>query len=265
MGWENKFHCEWNEFGQKVLKYYWPEAESFGDITKTDFKKYNGSIDIISGGFPCQPYSQAGKRKGNEDDRHLWPEMLRAIREVQPFWVVGENVPGLINWKGGMVLKEIKTDLESEGFKVLPPLIIPACGKDAPHRRDRLWIIAHSKNKDGRLFIRKKKEYSKFRINGNNEIITNPEIKRLQEWDGKQTRNCSYSTTERHCGLYQWENFPTESPIRSRNDGVSKKLDGLTFSKHRNESIRAYGNSIVPQVAYQIFKTIEQYENLNNG
>ncbi len=77
MGWENVFHCEWNEFGKKVLKHYWPNAESFHDITKTDFTKYANQIDILTGGFPCQPYSAAGKRLGKEDERHLWPEMLR--------------------------------------------------------------------------------------------------------------------------------------------------------------------------------------------
>ncbi len=82
MGWENVFHCEWNEFGQKVLRHYWPDAELFTDITKSNFSKYHGTIDIISGGFPCQPYSMAGKRLGKEDARHLWPEMLRVIREV---------------------------------------------------------------------------------------------------------------------------------------------------------------------------------------
>ncbi len=102
MGWENKFHCEWNEFGQRVLNYYWPQAELFKDITKSDFKKYYGTIDVISGGFPCQPYSTAGKRLGKEDERHLWPEMLRVIREVAPRYVVGENVRGLTNWNGGL-------------------------------------------------------------------------------------------------------------------------------------------------------------------
>jgi len=96
MGWENVFHCEWNTFGQKVLHHYWPNAEQFTDITKSDFTKYANTIDILTGGFPCQPYSSAGKRLGKEDERHLWPEMLRCIREVKPRWVVGENVLGLV-------------------------------------------------------------------------------------------------------------------------------------------------------------------------
>ena len=100
MGWENVFHCEWNPFGQKILNHYWPKAESFSDITKTDFTKYANTIDILTGGFPCQPYSAAGKRKGKEDDRHLWPEMLRTISEIKPRYIVGENVFGLLNWGG---------------------------------------------------------------------------------------------------------------------------------------------------------------------
>lgn len=142
MGWTNLFHCEWNPFGQKVLKHYWPNAESFTDITKSDFTKYENAIDIISGGFPCQPYSTAGKRLGKEDERHLWPEMLRAIREVSPRYVVGENVRGLTNWNGGVVFDEVQADLEAEGYEVLP-FLLPACGVGAPHRRDRIWFIAH--------------------------------------------------------------------------------------------------------------------------
>ena len=97
MGWENIAHCEWNPFGQRILKYYWPNAKSYSDITKTSFLPHRGQCDILTGGFPCQPYSTAGKRLGKEDDRHLWPHMLRAVREIQPSWVVGENVRGLIS------------------------------------------------------------------------------------------------------------------------------------------------------------------------
>jgi DNA (cytosine-5)-methyltransferase 1 len=143
MGWENVFHCEWNEFGQNILKHYWPNAISYGDITKTDFTIHRGTIDIITGGFPCQPYSLAGKRKGKEDERHLWPEMLRAIREIQPSWIVGENVPGIINWSGGLVFHEVQTDLEAQGYEVFP-VVLPACSTNAPHRRDRTWFVAHT-------------------------------------------------------------------------------------------------------------------------
>ena len=118
MGWENVFHCEWNKFGQQVLHYYWPKAICYEDITKTDFTIHRGNIDIISGGFPCQPYSTAGLRKGKADERHLFPEMLRAIKEIKPRWVIGENVRGLVSWNGGMVFNEVCDDLEREGYEV---------------------------------------------------------------------------------------------------------------------------------------------------
>lgn len=273
MGWGNKFHCEWNPFGQKVLKHYWPDAISYNDITKTDFSIHRGEIGIVTGGFPCQPYSTAGKRKGKEDERHLWPEMLRAIREIQPGWIVGENVPGLLNWNWGMVLAEIKADMESAGFEVFPPCILPACGKDAPHRRDRLFIIAnckgnrtpfiHSGEKTG---IKIPSEYNAYRRFDNGVITDTDSNQRCKGW----MHQAGQQTTERYTGqrnaqineCRDWQDFPTQSPVCSRNDGVPGGLAGITFSKHRTESIKGYGNAIVPQVAYEIFKAIEQYEQL---
>jgi len=143
MGWENVFHCEWNEFGQKVLKHHFPKADSYSDICKTDFRKYAGSVQIISGGFPCQPFSQAGKRKGTDDERYLWGEMLRAVQEIKPIYVIAENVYGITNIDGGMVFEQVHLDLENEGYEV-QPYIIPACAKNAPHRRDRCWFVAYS-------------------------------------------------------------------------------------------------------------------------
>lgn len=142
MGWENAFHCEWNSFCQTILKHYWPNATSYEDITKTDFSLWRERIDVLTGGFPCQPYSVAGKQLGTEDERHLWPEMLRAIREIKPTWVVGENVRGLVNWSGGLVFEQVQADLEAEGYEVLP-FLLPAAGVGAPHRRDRIWFIAY--------------------------------------------------------------------------------------------------------------------------
>ena len=144
VGWENVFHCEWNDFGKKILNYYWPNAISYDDITKTNFTIHRATIDVLSGGFPCQPFSLAGKRKGTDDERHLWPEMLRAIREIQPSWIVGENVFGLVNWNNGLVFEQVQIDLENEGYEV-QSFILPAAAVNAPHRRDRIWIVAHSK------------------------------------------------------------------------------------------------------------------------
>jgi DNA (cytosine-5)-methyltransferase 1 len=372
MGWENVFHCEWNEFGQKVLNYYWPKAISYHDITKTDFSIHRGTIDIITGGFPCQPYSMAGKRKGKEDERHLWPSMLRAIREIQPTWVVGENVLGLVNWDGGLVFHEVQADLEAEGYEV-QPYVLPAASVNAPHLRQRVFFVAYSKscadsrntrevsrkaeeenggwtepsttseqqvqlptessslfgavknsNKDGWRGDEWKKESNireqRNSCSGDNEWVstdyakvrnaTESKLKGLQgctdygevrgkerEMGGKGNQssteltssNCQSTTThsssirqecreEGECSESRtqpndefvercnelprtdFKMFPSVSPICTRDDGLSDRLDSITFSKWRNESIKAGGNAIVPQVVHQIFKAIEQYE-----
>jgi DNA (cytosine-5)-methyltransferase 1 len=149
MGWENKFHCDINPFSRKLCKFYWPEAVSYDNIKTTDFRVWRGKIDVLSGGFPCQPFSTAGKRMGKEDDRHLWPEMLRAIREIKPRYVVGENVRGLLSWSDGLVLEEVFADLEGEGYEV-QAFVLPACGINAPHRRERIFVVAHANSDAGR-------------------------------------------------------------------------------------------------------------------
>jgi len=326
MGWSNLFHCEWNPFGQKVLHHYWPNAEQFTDITESDFTKYANKIDILTGGFPCQPYSAAGKRLGKEDERHLWPEMLRAIREIKPRWVVGENVLGLVNWNGGMVFEEVQADLEAEGYQV-QPYILPACAKNAPHRRDRVWFVAygncdgqHQCNSCNEIKPSERGQYAQRNAeqsngNGNapdtmhNGLHDQPTTKDNEVGqDNIQSREQRICTFKKPCNKWdapdttckglqrrqdinQWEeynsegrgngtkfgaisqtniwksrsnfqNFPTQSPICGRNDGIPTKLDGITFPKWRNESIKAYGNAIVPQVALEIFKTIEKYEEI---
>jgi DNA (cytosine-5)-methyltransferase 1 len=367
MGWDNKFHCEWNEFGQKVLHHYWPDAELFTDITKSDFKKYHGTIDIISGGFPCQPYSMAGKRLGKEDDRHLWPEMLRVIRQVRPRWVVGENVLGLVNWNGGLVFHEVQTDLEAEGYEV-QPYVLPAAAVGAPHRRDRVWFVAkntmrsrciHGEIKQEGAEIREQWDISAGsaeRIYLSERNAANTDIRSKEspreggslersgsenndepgQWGGKAEQHTGRLNVQRnaantdlhgrnerngkheeqsgergvnafrdiesghvygdaadtkreryarpnnsrrksfingqdtqirggfagHNQTNNWAKFPSVSPICGGNDGLPNQLDGITFSKWRNESIKAYGNAVVPQVVYQIFKAIEEYENM---
>jgi DNA (cytosine-5)-methyltransferase 1 len=279
MGWENKFHCEWNPFGQKVLKYYWPEAESFNDITKTDFTKYANTIDILTGGFPCQPYSLAGKRKGKDDDRHLWPEMLRCIGEVKPRWVIGENVFGLVNWNGGLVFHEVQSDLEAQGYQVWP-YVLAAASVGAPHRRDRVWFVAHN-NRFGNWgkSIKQRDSYQQGRSGKTNTEVGN---KGEQQFVCNITSEGTFTDTESSgfCTKMaigklergqrskfsikrnQWHSFPSVTPLCFGNDGISDRLDGITFSKWRNESIKAGGNAIVPQVAFQIFKTIKQYETI---
>ena len=96
MGWRNLFHCEINPFGRKVLEYWYPNSTSYEDITKTDFSEWRGRVDVLTAGFPCQPFSVAGQRKGADDDRYLWPQVVRAVHEIRPAWVVGENVAGIL-------------------------------------------------------------------------------------------------------------------------------------------------------------------------
>lgn len=303
VGWENMFHCEWNEFGQKILKYYWPKAKTYGDITKTDFTIWRGLLDVISGGFPCQPYSAAGKRLGKEDERHLWPEMFRAIREISPSWVVGENVRGLTNWNGGLVFDEVQADLETIGYEVTP-FLLPACAVNAPHRRDRIWFVAHKNTDEIRRGSNKRKEESNFRKFGNfssgdneqlptdnEQTFSDSKFERLQgcESNNEQSKYFQFkrpgeaqiitdangfglwgkSDRIRDSGFFDknstgtdWTNFPTQSPVCNGSNGISTELDGITFSKWRQESIKAGGNAIVPQVAFQIFKAIVAHEAL---
>ncbi len=136
--------CEWADFPTKDLEKRWPDVPRWRDIhtlTKESFYERTGrwTVDIISGGFPCQPFSVAGKRRGSADDRYLWPEMLRVIKELKPTWVIGENVAGIIN----MALDTVLSDLEACGYTT-EALVFPACAADAPHRRDRVCIIGYS-------------------------------------------------------------------------------------------------------------------------
>ena len=136
--------CEWADYPTKILEKHWPDVPRWRDIrtlTKDSFYERTGlrTVDVVSGGFPCQPFSVAGDRRGAEDDRYLWPEMLRVIREVAPAWVLGENVPGIIN----LALDTVLSDLESEGYEV-QAFVVPACGVDAPHKRERVCTVAHS-------------------------------------------------------------------------------------------------------------------------
>ncbi len=136
--------CEWADYPTKILERHWPDVPRWRDIrtlTGNSFYERTGlrTVDIVSGGFPCQPFSTAGKRRGREDDRYLWPEMLRVIEELRPRWVVGENVAGIVN----VALDTVLSDLEIQGYETRT-VILPACAVDAPHRRDRVAIMAHA-------------------------------------------------------------------------------------------------------------------------
>jgi DNA (cytosine-5)-methyltransferase 1 len=138
-GMETVAFCEKDSFCRKVLTQHWPNVPIHEDIRDLDGRIYRGTVDVVCGGFPCQPFSVAGLRQGKDDDRHLWPEMLRVIRESQPRWVIGENVSGFIR----MALDDVCADLEREGYEVRT-FVLPACAVDARHRRDRVWIVGYT-------------------------------------------------------------------------------------------------------------------------
>jgi len=267
MGWENVFHCEWMEFPRKVLDYHFPNADSHIDICKTDFKKYANTIDILTGGFPCQPFSTAGKRKGTDDERYLWGEMLRAIQEIKPRFVIAENVFGITNIDGGLVFQQVCFDLENEGYEV-QPFIIPACAKNAPHRRDRCWFIAYSNNTGGSTrFAQIQNKNGEISQRNNNPKFSNTDIRNNGNATNANKREQTFTTFNSRMGRIgefnekdSWSLFPIEPPICGGDDGLPTKLDGITFSKWRNESIKGYGNAIVPQVAYEIFKVLQHID-----
>jgi len=227
--------------------------------------------------------------KGKEDERHLWPEMRRAVREIQPGWIVGENVRGLINWSNGLVFHEVQADLEAEGYEVFP-FLLPAAGINAPHERYRIWFVAHSRSNGHQCRrsyknrsahgegesesegIQRQRLWNDLKRNGFEGIITNAiesglsaskqeKLSRAIQFNKGGTTEQFYPSQSECSWLFN--NFPTQSPICNGDDGISAELDGITFPKWRNESIKAGGNAIVPQVALQIFKAIEQYQSIS--
>lgn len=309
MGWTNLFHCEINHFGRKILDYWFPKSISYEDVKRTDFFGWRGKVNVLTAGFPCQPFSSAGKRKGADDDRYLWPEVVRVVRQVQPDWVVGENVAGILTMvqpgsetnmesegtlfgKGDgerisirqqYVTETVCSDLEREGYSV-QPVLVPACAVGAPHRRDRVFFIARRTAADS--------ENNGRRTWGKEECGMQERVVPLCECEGDEVRcatgrfgvNRSSADTDsigqqrwmheveseaadasdsaRYArGLWDtWKDFPTQSPVCGGDDGFPFYVDRLAipFEKWRKESLKAYGNAIVPQVMYEIFRAIEK-------
>ena len=263
-----------------------------------------GYVDVLTGGFPCQPFSVAGQRKGTEDDRYLWPHFKRAITEIKPRWVVGENVAGIASMvqpSEGVVLESqadlfgettdrvevveryvietICQDLESIGYSV-QPIVIPACAVGAPHRRDRVFFLARRTDAGvapdavvaGIKGLRKRKidSYSAGIVANSEGEQSRPQPRQRQISDerkrkfrGGRRENHPRQQIERLCrGERCWEGFPTQSPICGGDDGFPVSLDALSvpFQQWRRDSIKAYGNAIVPQVMLEIFKAIETVE-----
>ena len=247
VGWKNVFQIEIDPFCQRVLQKNFPDAQRFSDIREFDGTGFAGKIDVVSGGFPCQPFSVAGQRKGKNDDRALWHEMLRVIREIKPAWVVGENVAGIIS----MELDAVLSDLESIGY-ACQAFVVPACAVNALHRRDRVWVVANLDSKRQQQPQRVVAEIGGRAEYGDTAIDTNP------DGAGREKRNVS--TQPKRPGLNSWiSSFGTvewqpndTSELLRAAYGLPGRVDG------RRARIKALGNAIVPQVDYQIFHAIEQ-------
>ena len=331
LGWENLFHCEINPFGRRVLDYWYPNSKSYEDLTTTDFTEWRGRVNVLTGGFPCQPFSYAGKRGGAQDDRYLWPYMFRCIDQIRPDWVVAENVAGILTMveqgevsevasapalfdtfdrvrryqlRETFTLQRICDDLESHGYAV-QPVLVPACGVGAPHRRDRVFIIGHTREDATNVAADSvsgregtPRTSGSIEGDGSGQNQQQSERRATSEWnhrlseilrpltdtqrwmlselwklDGLLGESEGQESTDGHlhvgvrrseggtCGE-RWELFPHQSAIHRGNDGLPFDVDRLTisFGKWRTEALKAYGNAIVPQVMYEIFRAIEQVE-----
>lgn len=261
-----KWTVEIDEFCNKVSKKHFPEAKQYTDIYECKNLPY---VDIISGGFPCQPFSVAGKQRGKNDDRYLWPEMLRIIQEVKPKYVVGENVTGLIH----LGLDDVLTSLEIEGYTT-ETFNIPACSLGAPHKRERLWIVAYAnsyadrdirkqdRKENGLPGIHRTEVCTRQSFRADTRDVANGSSQGLPERVSTGFGSISKTPTAqqgskstRTFTKANWSEFPTQSPLCSGNDGVPPGL-----VRNRAKQLKAYGNAIVPQVAFEIFKAILELE-----
>lgn len=285
-GFETTAFCEFDKKAQEILRLRWPGVPIFDDIRGINEETIKGEsehiacgVDIITGGFPCQPFSVAGKRGGTEDNRYLWPELLRVIQLFKPTWCILENVRGLLTIEDGVVFGNCLSDLETSGYEH-QTLVIPACAKNAQHRRDRIWIICHAKHngqpaskvresteqgndrgKAGKCKTNKSQGSSEQRSsvadtntdNAQGEFggSLNEKDRRIQ--GERQTRSCSNG--ERRGG-------ETQSRLGRELDGLSSWLDEQGLPKvskgvpRRVDRLKQLGNSIVPQIAYEIGRAI---------
>lgn len=249
-GFETIQFVENNKFCQKVLKKHWPDIPCHDDVKTFN---YYDKVDLLTGGFPCQGFSMAGTKKGFDDDRYLWPEMLRVIKQCRPAWIIAENVPGIIPW-----LDSILESLENENYS-WRAFLIPACSIGAPHKRERLWIVANAIG----LQCRERSENKK------------AESERF-EWEkptaaiGDVSNFCDISSFKTDCSsssiLFEWEawqndsrefgSFNTTSYWQKNKPPFPGVDDGLSNIVDRNKSL---GNAIVPQVVYPVLKIIRDF------
>ena len=290
--------CEWADYPTKVLEKHWPDVPRWRDIrtlTGESFYEKTGlrTVDVVSGGFPCQPFSQAGKQRGKEDDRYLWPEMLRVITDLRPSWVLGENVPGIVN----LALDQVLFDLEAAGYTA-QPFIIPACGVDAPHRRDRVAIVANTQS-IGIQGVRPDREQERGAVEqtgvsyGESDVceesaMGNAAGARLSHRVGEQMEGSTGEQEPKRSGgdvpdaddrrgavRRDWELQTATETERGRSDirrraqelvtgqwwpaepGVGRMAHGIP---NRVDRLKCLGNAVVPQQFYPFFKAIADIE-----
>jgi DNA (cytosine-5)-methyltransferase 1 len=281
-GMETVAFCERDPFCQAVLHKHWPNTPIHSDITELDGYEYKGTVELVCGGFPCQPYSVAGQQRGAEDDRALWPEMLRVIREVQPTWVIGENVTGII----AMELDTVLSDLESEGY-ACQAFVIPACAVDAQHRRDRVWVVAYAdSNSESNDSINEEQRPWELVADSISEPRGSGAVYRESSNERRGARQAGGESIQSKDRQSQSNNFTTsgenvadteslrierrqelrgsfKQPQRCFDDSkpevwsaepdVGRVADGVPNRTHRLKSL---GNAVVPQVVEQIGKAI---------
>ena len=239
-GFETAAFCEIEEFPRKILAKHWPKVPIYEDVRTLDATQL-GRIDVICGGYPCQPFSQAGKRLGTQDDRHLWPQMRRLIEQLRPAWVIGENVAGHIS----MGLDNVLSDLDALGYAT-QAFVIPACAVNAPHRRDRVWILGNA-DKDSR------KQSTSVAVN--NETKQHDGISVCTASDPLLVRQSGQGTLREPINpetAQHWQanqsfdalGWPTEPAICGADDGLPS---GLVSAR-----LAALGNAVVPQIPEMI-------------
>jgi len=248
--------CDNEPYAQAVLKKHWPEVPCHKDIREVRGELYAG-VTLLTGGFPCQPFSVAGKQRGKTDDRYLWPEMLRVIREARPAWIIGENVAGIVN----LALDRIHSDLEAQDYEV-ESFIIPACAVNAPHRRDRVWIVAnskcaglegHARNDNSRRERERERESDWINCQELcSGFLANPKLQRTQ-----------IQTQRQQSGIQMFRSTSKDGSYIEDPDGKRRRIKsgicGVAYGvPSRVDRIKCLGNAIVPQVATEIIRCINK-------
>ena len=255
-GFKTVAFCEIDKYCQEVLKKVWNKKiyNDVKEITKQKLKSDGIEFpEVITGGFPCQPFSIAGSRKGSNDSRHLWPEMFRIIKEFKPRWIIGENVRNIINIQDGMVFENVCTDLEGEGYEVRA-FNIPAAAVNAPHKRERIWILANSRRSIRREQSTRNKKSARSRAHEKTEWSCNTSKIRGSGEGAETMANTSAgrrSLQEEEIST-RWDSTQHQSWWETE-PKVGRVADGLPGRVYR---LRALGNSIVPKIAEEIGKAI---------